>query len=287
MVVRFFQKRLSSLRTVAATRGCGKDAVQLRLQRSLAIYLGKHKSDWLELLDSSHPLILIADAIWYRVRGQRYAIYISLLRPVNSNRAIICPPVITSGHEGIRGWQQALEALPKTLESRIVALVSDGVVSLLSLARGRGWVIQRCHFHLLSAVQNYLTTGPRSRQRPRALFVMHLVQQILSCSDQARLKKLIGGLERVRVQSRSRGLCRVLGGLVNDLLDYHAYMNFPAWHLPTTSNAAESFIQCLRDLMYRSRGFSSLSTLQNWLTGLAIFKKTIRCNGKLSTKLNH
>lgn len=271
---------------MAKARGCGKDTVQLQLKKSLAVYLRKHENEWLQRLDSPSALIAIVDGIWYRVQGQRYTIYVMLLRPIDSSQAVICPPVIVKGHEGIPGWQQALSTLPKSLESRIVALVSDGVGSLLSLVKHRPWLIQRCHFHLISAVQNYLTTGPRSRQRQYAFQVMHLVQKILACGEPGKLRKLLHTLEMIRIKSRSRGLRRVLGGLLKDLPDYHAYLNFPALHLPTTSNTAESFIQCIRDLMYRCRGFRSLSSLQRWLRGLSIFKQTIRCNGEKSTKLN-
>lgn len=286
LVLRFFQKRLPPLRVVAKARGCGKDTVQLRVKKSLAVYLKKHGNDWLALLVSPSPLIAVADAIWYRVQGQRYTIYVILLRPIKSDQAVICPPVIVKGHESIPGWREALEALPKSLEKRIVALVSDGVGSLLSLVKARPWVIQRCHFHLISAVQNYLTTGPRSRNRQYAFRVMHLVQEILTCADQGKLQTLTRALAKIRTESRSRGLRRVLGGLLRDLADYHAYLNFPELHLPATSNTAESFIQCLRDLMYRCRGFRSLESLQTWLKGLAAFKSTMQCNGKKSTKLN-
>lgn len=280
LILQFFQKQLPPLRVIAKRRGCGKDTLQLLLVRSLSAYIRNHQADWLSLLEGNDRLIVIADAIWYRVQSERYCIYIILLRSVDTNEAVICPPVIVKGHEGTKGWQLALGHLPNDLENRIVALVSDGVGSLLALVKPRGWIIQRCHFHLISAVQNYLTTGPRSPYREYALKVMRLVQQILRCGDQQRLKQIVSAIQTVRNQSRSRGLRRVLGGLLNDLPDYHAYLNYPGLNLPTTSNAAESFIQCIRDLMYRCRGFRSLTSLQAWLKGLSIFKRTIRCNGK-------
>lgn len=279
-VVRFFQKRLPPLRVMAEQKGCGKDAIQLMLGRSLELYIKNQQNDWLKRLENCKNFIAVADAIWYWVQGERYAIYVILLRSVDTSEAVVCPPMIIKGHEGIDGWQKAFDALPQHLESRILALISDGAGSLLSVVKPKGWIIQRCHFHLIASVQNYLTTGPRSINQTYALGVMRLVQQILRCHDERRLKQLIRKVEIIRDQSRSRGLRRVLGGLVRDLSDFHAYLKFPELNLPTTSNTAESFIQCIRDLMYRCRGFRSLSSLQNWLTGLAIFKKTMRCNGK-------
>jgi len=282
LIIRFFQKRSLPLRIAATVQGSGKDAVQLLLQRSLKAYLKKYQSDWLGFLSESGPLIAVADAIWYYAAGQKYAIYVILLRPVNANEAVICPPVILPGHENSRGWNEAFRFLPKALEKRIIALVSDGGTGLMLLAKTKPWIIQRCHFHLISAVQNYLTTGPRSPHREFALQVMNLVRQVLQTKD----KELITKVETLRRQTSSRGLKRVLGGLIENLPDFHAYLHYPYLNLPTTSNTAESFIQCLRDLMYRCRGFRSLEALQRWLTAAAIFKRTMRCNGRLSTKLN-
>lgn len=280
LVVRFFQKRLPPLRVMAEDKGCGKDSVQLLLNRSLELYIKNHQNDWLADLENGKNLVAVADAIWYRILDEKYTIYVILLRGIDTNEAIICPPVIIKGHEGVEGWQKAFDALPKDLKNRILALISDGAGSLLSIVRPTGWIIQRCQFHLIASVQNYLTTGPRSTNQTYALEVLRLVQQVLRCNNKRGLKQLIQKIELFHNQSKSRGLRRVLNGLIRDLDDFHAYLKFPELHLPTTSNSAESFIQCIRDLMYRCRGFRSLSSLQKWLLGIAISKKTMRCNGK-------
>lgn len=280
LAIKFFQKRLPPLRIVAENKNRSKDVIQLLLNRSLRRYINNHGDEWLKRLENFQYLIAVADAIWYRVRGERYTIYVILLRGVDTHEAVICPPIIIKGHEGVDGWQKAFEAVPKHLKNRILALISDGAGSLLSIIKPKGWIIQRCHFHMIASVQNYLTIGPRSVNQTYALEVMRLVQQVLQCHDQRKLNKLVQKVEVIRNQSKSRGLRRVLGGLMKDLSDFHAYLKFPRLNLPTTSNTAESFIQCIRDLMYRCRGFRSLPSLQTWLMGIAIFKKTVRCNGK-------
>lgn len=288
LIIRFFEKRLPPLRVVAKQRNVGKDAIQLLSARSLKQYVSKHSEEWKQLLKDSGSLIAVVDGIWYYIQKQKYTIYVILLRETSANRAIILPPVIHPGHENIEGWQKAFSTLPKDLEKRIVVLVSDGSASLMTWVRKKkNWVVQRCHFHLIAAVQNYLTTGPRSPHREYALEVLRLVQKVLSTNDPKQLEPLQERLKQVRKQTSSRGLRRVLGGLMTDLKDYHTYLEYLELNLPTTTNSAESFIQCIRDLMYRCRGFRSLTTLQNWLIGLSIFQKTIRCNGKRSTKLNH
>lgn len=277
LIVSYLQKRSPPLRISAHQKGRSKSRLQRELNRSLKKYIKEHGNDWLSLLKHRGKLIAIADAIWYRVHGQKYTIYIILLRPLNTNQAVICPPLTVVGHEGLLGWKAAFDGLPANLKTRIAGVVCDGAGSLVALIKFHGWIVQRCHFHLIAAVQNYLTTGPRSLNRKYACEVMGIVQKFLvSRKPESFLQKL----EVVRQLSRSRGLRRVLNGLILNYTDYHSYQKYPGLHLPATSNSAESCIQCIRDLMYRCRGFRSLAALQYWLTAIIIFKSTIRCNGK-------
>lgn len=287
MALKYFRRQLPPLRVLAQQRNCGKSVLQDGLQRSLRMYVQKNQEKWKKMFHHSGGLIAVADAIWYRVAGQKYTIYVILLRPVQSSQAIICPPLILPGHEDFLGWQQAFDNLPTALKVRILALVCDGGTGLILAAKSRNWIIQRCHFHLISAVQNYLTTSPRSTQRTYALHVMQIVQLLLRTNESKKLSPLLTELTEIRRQSTSRGLRRVLGGLLQNYSDYHAYFKYPGLNLPTTSNSAESSIQCIRDLMYRCRGFRSLATLKCWLAASSIFKKTIQCNGKKPTKLTN
>lgn len=286
-ILAYLQKRVSSLRDLALRRCCGKDHLQVLLRRSLTKYVKDLSPKWSTAIEGMEPLIAIADAIWYRLQGEKHTIYVILLRPVSSNKAVICPPIILCGHEDRAGWNEAFACLPASLKNRVVALVCDGGSGLIWFAHDHHWIIQRCHFHLIAAVQNYLTTGPRSMNLDYAQSVLKLVQSLLRTADPSKVRALLHKLERIRKQSHSRGLRRVLGGLITNHVDFHAYLNYLKYNLPTTSNAAESCIQCFRDLMYRARGFRSQSALILWLTALALFKKTIHCNGKKSTKLNH
>lgn len=287
MVIRYLNKQLPPLRVLTQQRNCGKSVLQTRLQRSLKIYVQKNQERWKRVLPRSGGLVAVADAIWYRVAGQKYTIYVILLRPADSTHAIICPPLILPGHEDSWGWQQAFDNLPSKFKTRILALICDGGTGLVLAARSRGWIIQRCHFHLLAAVQNYLTTGSRSTRRAYALHVLKTVQRLLKTNKHKKLLPLLAELTEIRSRSASRGLRRVLGGLVQKYSDYHTYLKYPQLNLPATSNSAESFIQCIRDLMYRCRGFRSLATLKCWLTASSIIKKTIQCNGKKPTKLTN
>lgn len=279
-----FLNAKTPLRTLAAERGCGKDHMQVRVRRSLEQYVRRHGRDWLTLVRGRRPLITVCDAIWYHVDRAYYTIYVILLRPLTSSEAIICLPIVLRGREDLAGWQRAYAAIPDIVKPRITAMVCDGATSLVALAREQRWVLQRCHFHLIAAVQNYLTSGPRSKHRAYALGVLAVVQKLLATDAPPALRRLKAELRAIHDQSASRGLRRVLRGLLRDLPDYHAYLRYPELRLPTTSNAAESCIQCFRDLMYRCRGFRSYDTLVRWLTAAACFKQTICCNGKHQPK---
>lgn len=286
LVLRYLQKEIPSLRLIAQQKNCGKDSIQVDLHRSLEAYLKQEQEQWWLPLKNIESLIAIADAIWYHIEEEHYTIYIILLRPIEKNEAVICPPIIIHGREGIKGWKQAFNYLPDILKQRIVALVCDGAGSLVSLARSQKWILQRCHFHLIASIQNYLSTGPRGTRREYAQYVLETVQRLLHTNEPHQIRKLCNEFRVIRKESKSRGLRRVLGGLLMNYKDYHAYLDYPELNLPTTSNSAESFIQCVRDLMYRCRGFRSYTALAKWLTALTLFKKSICCNGKKSTKLN-
>lgn len=254
--------------------------MQRRLARSLAAYVAKQEDTWRAIIPKREELLLVADAIWHRIRGEKYTIYCMFLRSQHGVDAVIAPPQLRAGHEDAAGWQWALSTIPLAVRMRIGALVCDGGMGVVSLAHRNGWLLQRCHFHLLSAVQNYLTTGPRSKHRPLAQHVMREVQRVLTASHEPAIRDSLAWLTTIHAETRSRGVRRVLGGFLLHWREYRTYLIHPEWSLPTTSNTAESFIQCVRDLMYRCRGFRTQEKLVAWITALAAHKKTIRCNGK-------
>ncbi len=279
-ITAYFTHRSRTVRAYADGRSKSKSCVQRRLAHSLTAFVAAQENAWRAIMPEQGELILIADALWHRIRKEKYAIYIMLLRPKHGSDAVIVPPQLIAGHEDAAGWQQALHAIPPAVRMRIGALVCDGGTGVVSLAHRNGWLLQRCHFHVLSAVQNYLTTGPRSKNRPFAKRVMREVQRVLTASTEVAARDSLARLAVIRDETRSRGVRRVLGGLLINWREYRAYLVRPEWSLPTTSNTAESFIQCVRDLMYRCRGFRTKEKCITWITALAAHKKTIRCNGK-------
>lgn len=279
-ITAYLEHRNGTLRQQAELRGTGKSSAGRFMDRSLVAYVKQREGAWQGLIAEEESLLLIADAIWYRISGVKHAIYCMLLRARHDERAVILPPVVLVGHEDTAGWLFALETMPESLRARIGALVCDGGSGVVALAHRHNWLLQRCQFHLLSAVQNYLTTGPRSKHPEFARQVMRDVQAILSTSSLDLVRDQLVRLSTLRRATRSRGLRRVLTGLELHIDEYRTCFLRPEWRLPATNNTAESFIQCIRDLMYRCRGFRTQEKLALWLKALAAHKKTICCRPK-------
>lgn len=258
-----------------------KEGVRRRLTASLNYFL-THTSWKYPLADSD--LIAVADGMHQILEGQSYIVYLVLLRPVDLNQAWIMPPLLVPGGESAVGWQQALHRLKPGFSNRIKALVCDGDPHLVHQARLLGWLIQRCHFHLLASIKNYVTAGPLSRHKTFGKLILETVQEILVTRDEKRVEELvkeIWNLVRLAKNPKLRGR---LKGLIRNLDDFRTYLKYPKLNLPTTSNAAESLVQVIRDLQYRARGFRTKKSFQHWLTAICLFKKIITCNGKYQQK---
>lgn len=280
MVIAYLERDIATIRMLAAQRHESKSNAQRALAKSLAYFIRAHPRDWERRIPAHNDLLLVADAMWYRIAGRKYVMYLLLLRPRTHDEASIWLPHMAEGHEDIRGWSEAIATIPEAVQARIGAIVCDGGTGIIAYAHQRGWLLQRCHFHLLAALQNYLTTGPRSRQRPFALRVMRLAHAVITSKDMRTMHSALRSLDAIRRITRSRGLRRTLGGLLLHWREYRTYREHPEWRLPATSNAAESCVQCIRDLLYRCRGFRGQRQLIHWLTAFTIYKKTIRCRPK-------
>lgn len=276
IIERYFSKNIPTIRILACRSHWGRDRAQQMVQRSLVRYTAANRDAVVKSLPDTGPLIAIADAIWHSIHGERLTIYLILLRPVASPDARIMLPVFVRGHENRPGWEHAWAQLPTMLRRRICALVCDGHVGLVAFGYRQKWIVQRCHFHLLANLQMYLGT----RDYRRNLKVCALVRALITTMDSGQASQILSELAELRTVSRSRGMRRVLSGLQANYQDFQSYLRHPEFNLPTTTNAAESCVSGVRELMRRCRGFRSEKALQLWVTGHVLWKKIIRCNGK-------
>ena len=222
-------------------------------------------------------LIAVADALVKRVGRRWRTVYLILVRPVEDDEAIILPPFHREGTETVIGWRQAFDALPEGVRSRIAALVCDGHRGLVHEALWRGWVLQRCHFHLIARIQGRLSKWRTGRNSAEGHRIFSLVKHVLTAAESVQLHPAITRLEECAWDARSPELKGILSGFVNHYMDYRAYLKFPGLRLPTTNNTTEALISCIEELCRRARGFTSFNTFCEWTTALVKTRCAIKC----------
>lgn len=263
--------------------GLSSDQRHRRLQKSRAVFLTQ--TAW-PRLPRARPLICIADAMIQRIGNHYVTFYFFLVRPVMSNQAVIARPVILRGTETAAGWYRALNQLPLTTRSAIVALVSDGHRGLISIARRQGWLLQRCHFHLLASIQGRRSKSFTSRHRRLGQRLYREVVYVLTepTISELELADRLERLERIAEETSSPGLERILYGFIKHHADYRTYLNYPDLCLPRTSNTAESLIGLIRAFCHRAKGFRTLRSRKRWIEVLIKERRTITCQSSLPTK---
>ncbi len=229
-------------------------------------------------------LIVIADAVIKQVERKQYTAYCMLVRSPTETEATILPPIILAGGETQLSWRIAFNTLPPSLLSCIKALVCDGHRGSVNYAKQHNWLIQRCHFHLLAAIQGRRSRFAYSRHRREAKHIFDLVYRVLEEREEIPIRAFLLKIEACALSTTSRELRKVLLGFVNNYEDYRTYLYHPELELPTTTNTAESCIGSLEELCHRLRGFPTLYSFEKWFEALAKFKKRIKCNGQYQQK---
>lgn len=275
LIPRYLDRRSSTLCVRAAQLGLQPQAMSARIQRALGVFL--ERTPWPPLPDGT--LIAIADAFMQRVGRSVCTCYLILLRRTTDITAVITPPTILPGRESWLGWQQAFASLPESVKLRIVAMVCDGHRGLTSLAQRHGWLLQRCHFHLLASVQGRRSRWVRSRHRAMGGRLYRLVRHVLATRDESTILPTLTALEVIAWDTHSPVLRKVLSGFITHFRDYRTYLEHPELHLPRTSNAVEAVVAMVRDLQHRARGFRGNAAFSRWLTALYKHHRTIICNG--------
>lgn len=226
------------------------------------------------------PLILVADAFLQRVEHAWYTWYCILARASDGEDATILPLRCRRGTEVALGWQDAFAALPDAVLSRSVALVCDGHNGLILEARRRGWLIQRCHFHLLARLQNHRSRWRRGRYQPEGRKIYAAAHDVLTSTSAYVVTLALRRLFLLGRTTTSREVRRVISGLLTNHGEYRTYLRYPELHLPTTSNTAESFIGLIRNICQRAHGFRTLRSLHAWIEAFAKIQRTMECRGK-------
>lgn len=279
VLYRYLDGKITSLIHQARNRSIKPAAYSARLRNTLNKFL--IRTPWPSIPDTS--LIIIADALIQNIDGKIWTTYLFLVRPIRGKQAIILPPYTRFGSEHCHGgWKEAFNTIPQHVKNRVIAFVSDGAQEAIREARIQGWHIQRCHFHLLFRIANYVRPGPLSRNRALAQKLYPLVYTVLYNPDEACAETAVNKLEEIISKIRSESLKTTISGFVKHYEDYRAYLRIPEYNLPATSNSAEAFIGQIRRLFFRARGYRTITSYQKWIEALCKYRKTIACNGKIN-----
>lgn len=275
-VVSFLNHTIPTLRALALLRHKSTSAMERRMSLALNKFLAD--TPW-PVIPEEKDLIVIADAMVVYLEKKWHTWHFLLVRPTDGNEAIILPPYHQPGTETGKSWREAFASAPKDILSRVRAIICDGHRGLVSEAKWKGWILQRCHFHLIARVQGRRSKWKSGRRYQEGKLIYGLVKTALTTANQKVLGKTISTLEEMGWRESSPELKKVLLGFVNNHKDFRAYLLYPELKLPTTSNTAESLIGCVQALMHRARGFRTIVSAEKWISAVIKNKQKIKCNG--------
>ena len=145
-----------TLKSLAPRTGLTPQALSHRFRRAMHQLVSRPRA----LRVPAGPLVLLIDGLYFRFNRRPWVLYLMALKPCHQNRALFLDPLLFPGREEIGCWSQTISTLPVGVHKRIRALVSDQIRGITSLATQKGWVLQLCHFHLISQLQ-----GNRGRRK--------------------------------------------------------------------------------------------------------------------------
>lgn len=275
----YLQHEIGSLRQQAQKRHITPAGFQKRMKSTL--YAFNENTSWPPIPNGD--LIAIADAMIEYIDGIEHTVYFILLRGVNEKKAAIAPFSIRINEaEGYTGWKLAFKKLPAGIHKRIRVLVCDGVNALGTIAHEEGWILQRCHFHLMARISHNCSQRRFGRNPALGRRIQRLVHIVLTNQEENLIQQVLEELRCIKRVTTSRSFRTVLSGFIKHYSHYRSYLEFPEYHIPTTSNSAEFLIGRIRDLQYRARGFRTLKSLTSWIEAYCKFIQSITCNGKNS-----
>jgi len=267
-----------TLKSLAPRYGLTRQGLSWRFRRTLQQFVSRPR----RLHLPRGPLVLILDGLYFRFRGKDWVLYVMAVKPRHQNRAVFLDPLLLAGRENMKGWSQAFATIPAYIHRRIQASVSDEIAGIIRLGKSQGWIVQLCHFHLISRLQN--CRGRRNRNladRPLREALYQEVRKALELPDGPRLQTVLKKLRRL--VRKATGL-RVMRMIVREFLrridHFRAYRKYPKLNLPTTTGSVEAMNRRVRDLMRQTRSIRTPQALHLWTTALIRKRPNIMCNGK-------
>lgn len=249
-------------------------AMSFRLRRTMERFLERTKPNALP----RGPLILVIDALWFLFGGKRWTLYLMAARATHKDRAVVLEPILCPGRENYDDWASAIATVPPHARNRAVAMVSDGFRGTERLAKDNGWIIQRCHFHLLSQMQ--VNRGqwkqlPDSKRREQ----VYLAIRKALVARPSKLNRCVEELTALLVKNNCPRRLGMIGReFLRRINEFRSYQRYPDLRLPHTTNAIESFNKIIRS---RCRHLRTPESLLLRTKVLIRMRKTITCKPKI------
>jgi len=228
-------------------------------------------------------LIILADGVRFFLEQKYWTLYMFAVRSKIGGKAYLLDPVFLPGKESLKGWKIAFESIPEEIGNRILALVSDGFRGVDGVGKKRGWICQRCHFHLMAQLQVRLGFWKKMPDHPIRKEIYETVCKLLKTINHEPKYSL--ELYELINSPRCPYYYRRLGNeLLRRLTEFRNYINHPELNLPNTTNCMESFNHIIRDRCKYQRTSKSLKLRSIALTRT---KFSITCNNKKITNFTH
>lgn len=276
--IRYLEHRLPSLRGLSKELNVPEWVLKYRLKTHRQKFVAK--TPW-PCLPQNEPLLAIADAAIQFVEGSFYTFYFINIRRINEDFAYPAPPHVRKGSEVAAGWYEAFHLLPEGTKNSILALICDGHGGLTSLGKRQNWIVQRCHFHLISRIQGRKSKGKFSRHRAEGKLIYGLVKKVLTAKREKLISKYLSEIKQLALlPTTSYELKTTLLGFTKHYQDYRNYISHPELHLPRTTNSIESMIGGIRNLCQRAKGFRTLESFTDWTIAFLKAKRKFKCRGQ-------
>lgn len=232
-------------------------------------------------------LILVMDAIWFRKDDELNTAYILGLRAVKGDELTFLRPILRPGHESQKRWREVIDGIALKVGKRISALVSDSFSGAGGIAKGYGWVFQRCQAHLLLRLETLCGDNKRALSFwKRRQELKRIAYALMNARSEAGAAELADEFARLGDHRECPMRLRmIVTETLRYLHEYRACYLRPELRLPATTNALENTNGRIRSLLNRSRGCRTPESLIRWITGFLYFHPTVKCRPKLPTEL--
>jgi hypothetical protein len=220
-------------------------------------------------------LILVIDAEWHYFKKELWTLYLLGIKSTASQAITVFDPILKRGKENAWTWNEIINQIPGSTRKRIIALISDGIRGIETVAANNNWIIQRCHFHLLSALQK--RRGKRASTPGRLVReeIYNSVKLALADTSTRRLNIIC---RRLALLAKDKGCPRAMKMIVRDFLrrfyEYRSYLDYPELHLPTTVNVMESVNSFIRE---KTKTVKTPKSWHKWAIACARIKSKFTC----------